>query len=192
MNTRSFIEFLGVMERLKDNTRHCWTSGGRLESVAEHSWRAALMAMFMKDEFPQADMDKVIRMCLVHDIGEALTGDIPTFEKTNGDEDVERRALDQLIRSLPAPWPEELAALFAEMEALETLEARIYKSIDRMEAILQHNESDISTWIPLEYDLNQRYGVKEAQFHPYIAALREEMRLDTVRKIEAAKEISTE
>lgn len=187
MNPRSLIEFMNVMERLKDNTRHCWTGGGRHESVADHSWRTALMAMFLKDEFPEADMDKVIRMCLIHDIGEAVTGDIPTFEKTEKDEEQERTALERLIHSLPDPWPQELEALFLEMDAQQSLEARIYKSLDRMEAILQHNESDISTWIPLEYELNLRYGVKEAQFNPYMAALREEMRLDTLKKIELAK-----
>ena len=66
-------------------TRHCYTSSGRRESVAEHSWRISLMAMLLTKEFPEADMDKVIRMCLIHDMGEAFTGDIPTFEKTNAD-----------------------------------------------------------------------------------------------------------
>ena len=183
MDARSFIEFMAVMEHLKDNTRHSWTSGGRHESVAEHSWRTALMAMFMKDAFPDADIDKVIRMCLVHDIGEAVTGDIPTFDKTETHEDAEKQALENLINSLPEPWPGELTALFAEMEALETVEAKLYKSLDRMEAILQHNEADISTWIPLEYDLNLKYGVEQAAFSEHTAALREEMRADTLKKI---------
>ena len=186
MDARSFIEFMNVMERLKDNTRHSWTSGGRRESVAEHSWRTALMALFVKDEFPEADMDKVIRMCLLHDIGEAVTGDIPTFEKTADDEAAERRALDALIGGLPAPWTSELRALFAEMEAQESAEARIYKSLDRMEAILQHNEADIATWLPLEYDLNLTYGVAQVQFSGYLRTLREEMCRDTREKIERA------
>ena len=86
MEERTFLEVLGVAERLKDATRHCYTSGGRHESVAEHSWRAALMAYFLRDEFPEADMDKVIKMCLIHDLGECFTGDIPTFDKTKADE----------------------------------------------------------------------------------------------------------
>lgn len=183
MDAKAFIQFLTVMERLKDNPRHSWTSGGRRESVAEHSWRVSLMAMLVKDEFPEADMDKVVRMCLIHDIGEAVTGDIPTFEKTEAHEDIERRALDDLINTLPAPWPEELRALFAEMEAQETLEAKIYKSLDRMEAIQQHNEADIATWLPLEYDLNLTYGVKQAEFSPYMKNLRAEMMEVTKEKI---------
>ena len=114
MEPRALIDFLRVMERLKDAPRHCWTTGGRRESVAEHSWRVALMAMLMADEFPEADMDKVIRMCLIHDIGEAITGDIPTFLKTDADRVVEGKEVDALIGRLPAPWPQTLGALKSE------------------------------------------------------------------------------
>jgi len=188
LDARIFIQFMNIMERLKDNTRHSWTSGGRRESVAEHSWRVSLMAMLVKDEFPEADMDKVIRMCLIHDMGEAVTGDIPTFEKTENHEEMERKALDDLIGTLPAPWPDELRALFAEMEAQETLEAKIYKSLDRMEAIQQHNEANIATWLPLEYDLNLVYGVQQAEFSPYMKNLRAEMLEVTKEKIRRERE----
>ena len=147
----------------------------------------ALMAMLMADEFPEMDIDRVIRMCLVHDIGEAVTGDIPTFLKTDADRAVEGREVEALTGSLPAPWPEWLGALFDEMEALETPEAKLYKALDRMEAIQSHNESDISTWLPLEYELNLTYGEKEAAFHPYLAALRAEMRRDTEKMIGEAR-----
>ena len=187
MDARALIEFLRVAERLKDAPRHCWTTGGRRESVAEHSWRVSLMAMLMKDEFPELDIDRVIRMCLVHDMGEALTGDIPTFVKTDADRTVEAEGLDGLIGTLPAPWPEELRALFAEMEALETPEAKLYKALDRMEAIQSHNESDVQTWLPLEYELNLTYGEKDAAFSPYLTALRAEMRRDTEALIDDAR-----
>ena len=187
MDAHTFIEFMGIMERLKDNVRHSWTSGGRRESVAEHSWRVALMAMFMKDEFPELDIDRVIRMCLLHDIGEAVTGDIPAFNKTDDHRKVEAREVDRLIGGLPEPWPGELRALFAEMDALETPEAKLYKALDRMEAILQHNEADVSTWLPLEYELNLVYGEKECAFSPFLTRLRAEMRRDTERRIEEAK-----
>ena len=70
MKPEILLEMLHTAEKLKDTTRHCYTSGGRHESVAEHSWRLALMAYWMKDEFPELDMDRVIRMCLIHDLGE--------------------------------------------------------------------------------------------------------------------------
>ncbi len=74
MKPKELLEILSVAEKLKCNTRHCYTSSGRRESVAEHSWRISLMAMLLTKEFPGADMDKVIRMCLIHDMGEAFTG----------------------------------------------------------------------------------------------------------------------
>ena len=85
MTPKELLSALSVAERLKCNTRHCYTSSGRHESVAEHSWRFALMAMLLTPEFPELDMDKVIRMCLIHDLGEAFTGDIPTFDNTDAD-----------------------------------------------------------------------------------------------------------
>lgn len=188
MDARALIDFLRVMERLKDAPRHCWTTGGRRESVAEHSWRVALMAMLVADEFPEADIDRVIRMCLVHDIGEAITGDIPTFVKTDADRAVEGREVEALIGGLPEPWPGTLGALFAEMEAQQTLEAKLCKALDRMEAIQSHNESDPATWLPLEYELNLTYGEANAAFHPYLKSLRAEMRRETEAIIEDAKQ----
>ncbi|MBQ3270115.1 MAG: HD domain-containing protein [Clostridia bacterium] len=187
MDARALIDFLRVMERLKDAPRHCWTTGGRRESVAEHSWRVALMAMLVADEFPEADIGRVIRMCLVHDIGEAITGDIPTFVKTDADRAVEGREVEALIGGLPEPWPGTLGALFAEMEAQQTLEAKLCKALDRMEAIQSHNESDPATWLPLEYELNLTYGEANAAFHPYLKSLRTEMRRETEAIIEDAK-----
>ena len=188
MEPRALLEALHVAERLKDATRHCYTSGGRHESVAEHSWRITLMAYFVKYEFPEADMDKVIRMCLIHDIGECFTGDIPSFLKTQSDEDTEERLLFAWVDSLPEPYRTEMRALYEEMAARETLEARIYKAMDSMEAVIQHNESDIGTWAENEYELNMVYGDDKVAFSPYLMRLREVIREETRAKIEAAKE----
>lgn len=187
MDPRTLLDALRVAERLKDATRHCYTSGRRHESVAEHSWRIALMAYFIRDEFPQADMDKVIRMCLIHDLGEAFTGDIPTFDKTQADEDREEALLGDWVASLPAPCCEEMRALYQEMNERQTLEAKIYKALDSLEAVIQHNESPIDTWIEREYDLNLTYAYDKVAFSPYLTALRDMVREDTLRKIETER-----
>ena len=187
MDPRALLDALHVAERLKDETRHCCTSGGRRESVAEHSWRITLMAYFLRDEFPEADMDKVIRMCLIHDLGECFTGDIPTFAKTQRDEEKEENLLFAWVASLPEPYRTEMRALYAEMAARETPEAKIYKALDNLEAVIQHNESDIGTWEDHEYALNLTYGDDKVAFSPYLQSLRQAIREDTERKIAEAR-----
>ena len=187
MKPYELLEILRVAEKLKCNTRHCYTSNGRHESVAEHSWRIALMAMLIAPEFPEANMDKVIRMCLIHDLGEAFTGDIPTFDKTAADSEKEDALFDRWVQTLPEETKQEFSALLAEMSALETVEAKIYKALDKMEAVIQHNESDISTWLPLEYDLQLRYGAENVKFSPWFTSLKEEIDNWTRRKIEESK-----
>ena len=183
MEARELLKAMAVAVRLKDTTRHCYTEKGRHESVAEHCWMAALMAFFLQDECPEADMDKVIRMCLIHDLGEAFTGDIPTFEKTEENERTEEQLLREWVAALPKVCRDEMTALYDEMERRESLKSRIYKAIDNLEAVIQHNFSDLSTWIPREYELNKTYGDDKVAFSPYLTALREEVRQDTLRKI---------
>ena len=187
MEVHALLDVLHIAERLKDELRHCDTSKGRRESVAEHSWRISLMALFMQDEFPELDMNKVIRMCLIHDLGECFTGDIPTFLKSKEDEKKEDEALAAWVRSLPEPYCTELADLYAEMNALQTGEARLYKTLDKLEAVIQHNEADIRTWEPHEYKLNLTYANDIVAGTPYLAQLREAIRDDTKQKIAEAQ-----
>lgn len=186
MEPTQFLEILHLAEHLKNNTRHSWTSTGRHESVAEHSWRLCLMALLVRDEFPEADMDRVLRMCVLHDMGEAFTGDIPAFQKNASDEAHESAVLREWTDSLPAPYGAEFAALYDEMEALQTTEAKIYKALDKLEAVIQHNEADLSTWLPLEYDLQFIYGAEQVQFSEYFTRLKEAVDADTCAKITAA------
>ncbi len=190
MDTKTLIKNLAVAGRLKDTTRHCYTPGGRHESVAEHSWRITLMAYWISDEFPEINLEKLLKMCLIHDLGEAFTGDIPSFEKTDANEEQEAELLFHWTRSLPEPFATEMMELYREMEARETLEARVYKALDNMEALISHNESDIQTWLPLEYDLQMTYGNDKVAFSEYLTRLRDQVREDSKEKI--AKEGQTQ
>ena len=183
MEARDFLEILHVAERLKDTPRHCTTSQGRTESVAEHSWRISLMAFLLESEFPDLDMDKVTRMCLIHDLGECFTGDIPTFLKTDTDRETEDSLLDRWVRNLPEPLSREMSALYREMDAQQTGEAKFYKALDKLEALIQHNESDLSTWSDNEFDLNLHYADDKVAFSSYLTALRQAIREDTEAKI---------
>jgi putative hydrolase of HD superfamily len=183
MEPRTLLEILEVAERLKDATRHCYTSKGRHESVAEHSWMMTLMAFFLREEFPDVNMDKVIEMCIIHDLGEAFTGDIPAFDKTSADEETEEALLYGWVKSLPEPFAGKMLALYEEMAKRETKEAKVYKAIDGLEAVIQHNFSDLSTWIPREYELNKTYAYDKVAFSEYLTALREEVKKDTMEKL---------
>jgi putative hydrolase of HD superfamily len=182
-----FLDILHVAERLKDTPRHCTTSKGRVESVAEHSWRIALMAYLLRGEFPDLDMDRVTAMCLIHDLGECFTGDIPTFLKTKANEQTEDSLLDAWVGTLPEPVRSDMRALYAEMNALQTPEAKVYKSLDKLEAVIQHNESPLSTWLPNEYELNRTYAFDTVAFSAWLTELRKEILNDTLRKIEEGK-----
>ena len=151
--------------------------------MAEHTYHLLMMAYFCRDEFPRADMEKVMEMCLFHDMGEAFTGDIPAFEKTADDEAEESRRVSAWVESLPEPYRRRVRALFAEMNAMETEEARIYKALDKLEAVIQHNEADLSTWLPLEYELNLVYGEEQTRFSEFFREARRLAREDSLEKI---------
>lgn len=183
MKQKELLSILTVAEKLKCTTRHADTSSGRRESVAEHSWRIALMAMLLEKEFSDTDMSKVIKMCLIHDLGEAFTGDIATFNKTDADTQKEDAAYLRWVESFPAEEKAQFLSLLEEMSQLQTKESKLYKALDKLEAVIQHNESDIATWLPLEYDLQLTYGAEEVAFSPYLTELKALVNQQTKDKI---------
>ena len=78
--------------------------------------------------------------------------------------------------------------MYAEMDARQTVEAKIFKAMDSLEAVIQHNESDLSTWTDHERELNLVYGYDKVAFSDYLTALRDEIKADTIAKIEAEKQ----
>lgn len=187
MQPRELLKALQIAERLKETTRHCYGANGRQESVAEHSWLMSLIAFLIKDEFPEANMHKVIEMCIIHDLGEAFTGDIPTFCKTEKDDMKEETLLLQWVHSLPKNQAEEMLSLYHEMKQQQTIESKIYKAIDSLEALIQHNISDLSTWSSNEYELNKTYADDRVGFSAYLTQLRQEIRKDTLEKLQQEK-----
>ena len=185
MEARDYLNILHVAERLKDTPRHCTTSKRRVESVAEHSWTGSLMALLLKKEFQDVDVDKVVSMCLIHDLGECFTGDIPTFKKTDSDRAAEDSLLNHWVESLPEEVAEQLKTLYREMEAQETIESKLYKALDKLEALIQHNESPLDTWSENEYELNKTYAFDTVAFSEWLTDLRKEILKDTLEKIES-------
>lgn len=188
MKQEELLEILKVAEKLKCNTRHSYTSSGRHESVAEHSWRITLMAMLLEDDFPEVDIEKVMKMCVIHDLGEAFTGDIPAFDKTDADTENEDAIFDNWVNGFSEPTRSKWQSLLQEMNALETTEAKLYKALDKVEALISHNEADITTWLPLEYDLQLTYGQDNMKFSEYMVELRRQIDEWTRNKIKESGE----
>jgi len=107
--------------------------------------------------------------------------------KTEKHSKEEEKAIVKLMEKLPEPQRSDMMTLFEEMEQRQTMEAKIYKALDRLEAVIQHNEAPISSWLPFEYELQQKYGWEEAQIHERLSRLRETAKQDTIDKIEREK-----
>lgn len=188
MDEERVLQFLSLAEKLKCHTRHSWTSSGRQESVAEHVYRLMVFAWLLKDEFPDCDMNRVMELALFHDMGEALTGDIPAFEKGREDERVEEEAQQRIAGMLPEPYRERLSCIFKEVEEKATKESKLLQALDKLEAVIQHNEADIATWLPLEYELQLNYGQEQTKDIPYMKKLRKRVYQDSVQKMKEAEE----
>ena len=187
MRPEELLQIMGQAAKSKQATRHCWIEADRKESVADHSWRMALMAMLVshEEEFAMLDMNRVIRMCLIHDLGESFTGDIPTFVKTGQDAKTEDDIYLEWVESFPEEIRVEWMELLGEMIALETPEAKLYKALDKLEAVLTHDETSIDTWLPLEYELQFTYGaanVKHSRFLSELKAAIDQMTREKITK----------
>lgn len=167
------LEFLKVAEKLKDTLRSGHTSQGRTESVAEHTWRLCLMvAVFHRQYFPELDFSKLIKMCLIHDLGEAINGDIPAPQQSEvADKSVdERKDLLLVLAPLPEELKNEFIQLWDEYEAVSSQEARLAKALDKMETIIQHNQG--ANPEGFDYGFNVEYGRKYAEYNEVISTFR--------------------
>lgn len=187
MDETMLLDFMSLCEKLKCTTRHSWTSDGRHESVAEHSWRLCVFAWLMKEKIREVDIERVIMLCLFHDLGEAVTGDIPCFEKGEKECRREDRALETVVDMLPGEYRDELEDIFKEISENQTKEAKLFHALDKMEALIQHNEAPIGTWLPLEYDLQLTYGTEQAEVFSFTRALRDRIKQDSLSKMEHEK-----
>lgn len=181
------VAFLQQAERLKATRRSGWTSTGEPETVAAHTWRLCLMAMVLGDRFPEVNLDRVIRMLLIHDLGEALHGDIPAPQQAAGGAKAaeERRDLQTLLTPLPAATGEMILQLWDEYEACETLEARLAKGLDKLETIMQHNQGRNPA--DFDYAFNLEYGRRFTSDDPRLAALREMLDRETAARADQAR-----
>ena len=172
---------LRAAERLKTVMRSGWTSDGQQESVAEHTWRLCLMAMLLYGHTPGIDLARLLKMCLIHDLGEAIGGDVPAPAQKAGvsKADQERSDLVQLIAPLPPALRREIIELWDEYEAAGSPEAKVAKGLDKLETILQHNQGKNPA--NFDYAFNLEYGQRYTAADPILSALRERLDQETAR-----------
>jgi Predicted hydrolases of HD superfamily len=170
---KSIIGFLQRAENLKNTIRSANTSNGRPESTAEHSWRLCLMVMVFSQYFEGAEAGRLLRLAVIHDLGEALCGDVPAPAQSAREDKsgLERQALRELCAELPEALRSELLELWEEYEAAATLEARIVKGLDKLETIMQHNQGLNPPGF--DYGFNLSYGQGQTSSLPLLQQIRQ-------------------
>ena len=176
MNTADLagvIEFLRAAEQLKNTTRTSWTSSGAQETVAAHTWRLCLMSLLFERNFPDVDIAKLIKICIIHDLGEAIGGDISAVEQQQRPAKTEQERADllELLAPLPTHLRADITALWDEYEAASSREAKLAKALDKLETIMQHNQGQNPAGF--DYRFNLGYGREYTVGDPVIEAVRE-------------------
>lgn len=178
------LAFVQAAEQLKDTLRSGITSQGRAESTAEHSWRLCLMAILFDRELGDFDRLKLLKLCIVHDLGEAISGDVPATEQIDGDgrASQERADLITLCAPLPADLREELVALWDEYSSAASFEAVLAKGFDKLETMLQHLIGKNAA--SFDYRFNLGYGAKHTARHPLLGELRRLVDRETQKRLD--------
>lgn len=139
--------------------------------------------MTLRDFLKDVNSQRIIDMLLLHDLGEIYEGDIPAFEKKDANEQEEQSDFKNLANLLPEKMRARWVELWAEFHECKTEEAKIARAIDKLEAVMQHNSAELSTWTPVEYDMNLSYGVKECGINSLLDKIRTLAQEDTKKKI---------
>lgn len=181
------LEFLRNAEKLKDTLRSSRTSAGRPESAAEHTWRLSLMVIAFEDEFAGVDIARLLKICVLHDLGEALSGDVPApVQSAGADKSARERAdLAELAEPLPRAKRNEMMALWDEYENAASREAELVKALDKLETLLQHTHRRNGPDIDHAFHLS--YGTERMSTHPLFAELRERIDESTRARMGSAE-----
>lgn len=175
------LAFLKEAERLKNIYRTSWTTDGTQESTASHTWRLCLSALVFVKHFPDLDSERLLKICIIHDLGEAISGDIPAIHQDASAPKAEQERADlvTLLQPLPVDLQDEILALWDEYEAASTLEAKVAKALDKLETLMQHNQG--ANPPGFDYEFNIEYGRQQTDAVPLIAEIRKLIDEETQR-----------
>lgn len=166
------LAFVQAAEQLKDTLRSGRTRRGRAESTAEHSWRLCLIALMFEGELAGLDLARLLKLLVVHDLGEAISGDTPAVAQHADPHRAERERADliALCHPLPTDLREVIVDLWDEYAAGRSPEAVLAKGLDKLETMMQHligrNDPDF------DYAFNLTYGITHTDKHPLLRQIR--------------------
>lgn len=189
---QSILKVLKLAERLKFELRHSYTSSGRRESVAEHTWRMSLMAVLIEPLLSQKiDTARILKMIIIHDLVEAEARDVSALDVLR-DPSIkvqkiaeEKKAIENIKKTLSETNGQEIYDLFYEFENKETYESKVANALDKLEVQLQHNDADISTWEEIEYDMSYMMS-RHTDFDETLTQLKNLIEQEAEEKMEAA------
>jgi len=177
------LAFVQAAEQLKRVLRCAYTANGRQESTPEHTWRLCLLAMVLQDGLGPLDFERLLKMCVIHDLGEALHGDVPAIAQSadNNKSAQERQDLIELMTPLPAQLQSEFLALWDDYDQAVSPEARVVKALDKLETIIQQNQGQNPP--DFNYAFNLTYGQHYTAANPRLAQLRQLVDAQTQQKL---------
>ncbi|MEM6381256.1 MAG: HD domain-containing protein [Pseudomonadota bacterium] len=167
------LAFLAASGALKDTMRSAFTDAGARENTAAHSWRLALWIVALEPELDGYDLARLLKMAIVHDLGEAITGDVPAIQQ-KGDQAQRKQAESAALRSLVASLPDTAQQAITEVaeaydDGVES-EAKLLKALDKLETLLQHATGENPA--DFDYTFNLTYGTDWTNALPLTASLR--------------------
>lgn len=144
---------------------------------------AILLGPYLKNS---TNMEKVLKMVIIHDIVEAEAGDVPAFEENRKEEKIknERKAIENIKKMLGNNAGDEIYGLWQEYESSQTTESKFVKALDRIEVLIQHNEADIKTWDEIEHSFNMVSSDRYCGFDKAVKLFNEMVKKDTLEKLE--------
>ena len=187
-NIMKIMNFVKEAEQLKNTMRQCWSSTGKQESTAEHTWRLCLMVMLFEKYLPKLDTLKLMKMCLVHDIAEIVDGDIPAIIKVPNKSQIERKNLLFLTKDLPEDLRNEMIDLCDDYENIGSIEAKVAKALDKLETLMQHN-TGINPQ-SFDYNFNLSYGKQYTNEIEVLKIVRDLVDEETYQRIQDSRKVA--
>lgn len=189
-NAGQLLDFFHLCERLKIERRNGKTSDGGEDKVASHSWRLAIIVMFLAPFFEKKiNLLKALKIALIHDLPEVITGDQAYFEHAfDKKEKIKKKrrevsAIKKIVSNLPKKHSNELSKLWYEYENQTSYEAKIIKAADKIEAQLQHNEADISVWNKYDKKYYKFFLDQFCDFDKALKSIRKLVQNESIRKL---------